>query len=405
MDQSRQQLAEAFELFNSASEELTRAYRDLERQVNELSDQLATARDERLRELAAKEDVADRLGTIFDLMPAALLVLDASDRVTEANPAAYTLLGHDLVGRPWQEVLDNAGAYADASGDELVLPGTTRATVATASLNQSGGRIVLVQDVSETRRLQARLEQTHRLAAMGEMVAGAAHQLRTPLATALLQVSRLADEHAGADAALRELRRLDQLVHDMLVFARGGDLGAEPVRLEAVIDELRGRFSTAFVERGGRLDLAGPVPSVTVEVNREALVSALGNLINNCLHAVDNGPVLELRPWADSDAVRLDLIDNGPGIRADEHHRIFEPFFTTRADGTGLGLAVTAEVLSQHAGAIESLPAEPSAGAHFRVQLPAVAAELPALTTTSPPHPSTRAPSGIADDGNQEKLR
>lgn len=381
MTQSRTQLAEAFEVFTSASQELSDAYRALQARVLELSEQLARSRSERERELAEKEGIADRLGTVFELMPGGLLVLDSAECVLDANPRAQVLLGGGLQGQRWSEILAKAGAVESAGGAELVLADGGLVSVAGRPLEREGGRIVLLQDVSETRRLQAQLEHSQRLAAMGEMIAGVAHQIRTPLATALLQVSRIAGETGPGAGALEQLRRLDRLVQDMLVFARGGELGVESHAVIDLLEALASRFRAAFAEGGGGIELGAIDPSTRVMVNAEALLSALSNLARNALHAAPCGPLLSIGVAASTQRVAIHLQDNGPGIPAEHRERIFEPFFTSHSGGTGLGLAVAAEVVARHGGRLELLPAAGGGGAHFRLELPTQDAAAPLPST------------------------
>lgn len=403
MSQSQSQLAEAFALFSSASQELTAAYGELQQRVCELSEQLAESRSERLRELAEKEGIADRLGTVFGLLPAGLLVLDGADCIVEANPVARDLLGFDPVGHAWSEALSAAGAAGPADRSEIVLAGRARLCVASRPLEREPGRILLLQDVSETRRLQAELEHARRLAAMGEMVAGVAHQIRTPLATALLQVSRMAGSGGPAAAALEQLRRLDRLVHDMLVFARRGELGFSPQPLDALLDELAARFAGVYGERGGRIAVHTRTPGLTVTANREALLSALSNIARNTLSVVTGAPELRIEAVGAGRQVGIDLADNGPGVAAEQRERVFEPFFTTRAGGTGLGLAVAAEVATRHGGSLQLVAPEAGEGARFRMTLPIEdpAAPLPSGGgCTRPDHEPSPMPS---HDGEKEK--
>jgi two-component system sensor histidine kinase FlrB len=339
---------------------------------------------------------------VFALLPAGLLVLDGADRVVEANPAARELLGFDAHGCTWAQALHTAGVTDPAGRSEIVLGNGVRVSVASRSLEREPGRIVLLQDISETRRLQAELEHARRLAAMGEMVAGVAHQIRTPLATALLQVSRIEGGGDAAVAALDQLRRLERLVHDMLVFARRGELGFAPQALDGLLAELADRFRDAYAERGGRISVSIRDAALTIPANREALLSALSNLARNALHAVDDAPELHVRAARSGGSVRIDLVDQGPGIPDEQRARVFEPFYTTRASGTGLGLAVAAEVAERHGGSLELLPAARAHGAHFRMTLPLEdpVALLPGAGGRSPRTPqSSQEPS---PDGEKE---
>ncbi|MEE4172960.1 MAG: PAS domain-containing protein, partial [Xanthomonadales bacterium] len=184
MQSEHAQLARAFEAFNSLSSQLSSSYAALERRVAELSAELAAARSEQLRELRAKEALARRLSQLVEALPGGVVVLDGAGRVVEANAQARDMLGEPLVGASWDDVQRQAFAATALSGDRSLSDGRR----VTLSVNRFGEaeRIVLVSDVTESRRIQTELERKQRLTAMGEMVAGLAHQIRTPLAASLL---------------------------------------------------------------------------------------------------------------------------------------------------------------------------------------------------------------------------
>lgn len=365
------QLAEAFAAFNTLSAELAQAYEALERRVAELSRELAAAHDARLRELAEKERLAERLGGILDALPGAVVVLDGAGRVCEANPAARQWLGEPLQGERWQEVAARALEPDGQGGWRLAA--ARHVDLATRELGAGAGRIVLLTDQTEARRLREQAERNGRLAAMGEMVARLAHQLRTPLTSALLYVSQLAgrslEPEAGrrlARKGLARLRQLERMVDDMLGYARGGAGPVTRVELGDLATELTATLEPQLAEREARLDPALP-PRLSVTGNREALLGALLNLATNALEA--GARCLRLQAEARPAQVVIRFSDDGPGIPAPLRARVFEPFFTTRSDGTGLGLAVVRAVVEAHGGRI-ALEAAEAGGTCFRIELP-----------------------------------
>lgn len=365
------QLAEAFAAFNTLSAELAQAYEALERRVAELSRELAAAQDARLRELAEKERLAERLGGILDALPAAVVVLDEAGRVCEANPTARRWLGGPLEGECWQEVAARTLKPDGQGGWRLDAVG--HVALASCELGSGAGRIVLLTDQTEARRLREQAERNRRLAAMGEMVARLAHQLRTPLASALLYVSQLAarplEGEAGrrlARKGLARLRQLERMVDDMLGYARGGSGPVTQVELTELAAELTATLEPQLAEREARLEIEA-APRLKVTGNREALLGALLNLAANALEAGARRLRLQARPHPSRVTIRF--TDDGPGIPAHLHTRVFEPFFTTRSDGTGLGLAVVRAVVEAHGGRI-ALETAQAGGACFRIDLP-----------------------------------
>lgn len=375
----RQALTEAFGLFNQLSEQLTSAYGQLESRVSELNAELTQARQARLRELAEKERLADRLSGLLEALPAAVVLVDGRDRVDQFNPAAEELFPGIAWGRRWSEVRDETLARL-VDGEEWRLADGRRVNMRCRPLNDNG-QVLVMLDVTETRRLQEVLHRRERLSAMGEMAAQLAHQVRTPLSAALLYGGQLARGAVAADK-VREyagklcdrLRHTESLVADMLAFARGGRFVPQPVdlarSLREAADMVRPKLPTRRAELDVRFDIEG---EACILGNRDALTGALGALINNALDHGGEGIRIRASLCQQGDHYEIRICDNGPGIPEALQQRIFDPFFTTGEQGTGLGLAVAQSVVIEHDGRIEYQTAS-EGGACFCITLPRVAA-------------------------------
>lgn len=245
------------------------------------------------------------------------------------------------------------------------------------SLNQelAAARSERRQLLADIRGLQQEASRSQRLSSMGEMMARLAHQVRTPLSTALLYASQLKqtnlprDQHdCFVDRLLVGLRHLDHMVNDMLVFTRGGQGGEERVDVAALLEQVQQSLQPHLDACGARWCVSGKAPC-PVQGQGEMLASVLTNLVNNALDACGDGACLEWQIGAAGSDLLLALQDNGPGIAEDLHEQIFDPFFTTRVNGTGLGLAVVRAVIAAHRGDIE-LDADYKDGARFVIRLP-----------------------------------
>ena len=188
-------LQEAFTTFNQLSEQLVGSYHDLQGRVEQLNAELSTAKDERIKELSEKERLASRLSALLTALPGGVIVLDSSGVIQEYNPAAANLLGEPLENLAWSDVIRRAFSPRSDDGHEVSLTDGRRVSISTCPLESEPGQILLLTDVTEMRRLQDRLSQHQRLAAMGEMAASLAHQIRTPLSSALLYASNLKRPH------------------------------------------------------------------------------------------------------------------------------------------------------------------------------------------------------------------
>jgi two-component system sensor histidine kinase FlrB len=302
------------------------------------------------------------------------VVLDGSGCVLQANPAASQVLGEDIVGAGWTAIEGESLEASETPGEYLAKD--RRLAVAVTPLDSAGGRIVLLHDVTETQHLKTQAERNQRLAAMGEMAAQLAHQLRTPLAAALLYAGNL--ENTELPAATRvsiaqktvaRLKHLEHLIQDMLMFARGEVLGRENFAVADLLVELAHTFEPLARSRGIAFLVADDSVGITLTGHRKSLVGALTNLLENALQAVESGGRIDLDARRDGSFLRLSVRDNGRGMNAETAARLFDPFYTTRAEGTGLGLSIARGVARAHGGGIEVV-SSPGAGAEFILTLP-----------------------------------
>jgi two-component system sensor histidine kinase FlrB len=367
-------LAEAFRIFNQASEELSSAYTALQGQVATLTAELAAANGALRQQYQEKAALTERLSHLLDALPAGVILLDAEGRAVQANPAAGAVFGADLAQLPWPLIEQQRLAATDTPGEYALAD--RRLAVTVTPLDSAGGRIVLLHDVTETHRLRVQAERNERLAAMGEMAAQLAHQLRTPLAAALLyagnlELAELADATriSIAQKTVERLKALERLIQDTLMFARGEVLGREDFAVAELMAELQHTFEPLARTRGVALTVEADAAAARVTGNRKALAGALTNLLENALQAVDAGGAVTLAARQEGGSLVLAVRDDGRGIPADTLSRLFEPFFTTRAEGTGLGLAIARGVARAHGGGID-VRSELGVGTEFFLTLP-----------------------------------
>ena len=208
------------------------------------------ANGELRRQYDEKEALSQRLSLLLGALPGGVVVLDSKGVMVEANPAAIELFGGRVLDRPWSEI----------EAQCLVATGTPQewrlrrfdgmledrwVSISASQLDPAGGRVLLLSDVTDAYRMREQLERHKKLSAMGEMAAGLAHQLRTPLATALLYTGNLTRSHLSdaerqrfSERALARLKDLERMIHDMLTFVRGAPSGGESIVLEELVHEL-----------------------------------------------------------------------------------------------------------------------------------------------------------------------
>ncbi|WP_185047195.1 sensor histidine kinase [Pseudomonas frederiksbergensis] len=376
---SRLGLEQAFALFNQMSSQLTDSYSMLEARVTELKGELAVVSAQRMQELAEKERLANRLQNLLDLLPGGVIVIDAQGIVREANPAASELLGLPLEGELWRHVIARCFAPREDDGHEISLKDGRRLSIATRSLDAEPGQLVLLNDLTETRHLQGQLARHERLSSLGRMVASLAHQIRTPLSAALLYASHLTEQALPVETQQRfagrlkeRLHELEHQVRDMLVFARGELPLTDRVTPKMLMQSLQAAALTHVQD----LPIRWQCDSHAGELlcNRDTLVGAILNLIENAIQASAGDVRLKVHLYTRGQNLRLCVSDSGSGIDTKVLARLGEPFFTTKTTGTGLGLTVVKAVAWAHQGELQ-LRSRPGRGTCAQLILPLFSGE------------------------------
>lgn len=415
--QTTEQLEKVFETFNRVSEELDTSYRVLQVRVSTLTQELAEARSQRLQELAEKERLANRLALLMRELPGGVVVVDDRGVISQANAAAETFFQQasgetrpvraldskqSLLGKAWPLLIAQASRDSGVSenGTELLLSNGRRLSVSRQPLSDANEELILLTDTTRLHDLQETVSRDKRLSALGEMAARLAHQIRTPLSSALLYVSHLARPTASASERERvsakvvdSLRHMEGLVNSMLTFVRGGPVVFETIELQGFVAELLALTEPLVNKAGGvlRADVASGSGDISLEGDRDELLGAVLNLVNNAIDVSDKSLCLDIKISTLAGVLKIAIADNGPGVDPDIRERIFDPFFTTRVKGTGLGLAVVAMTVRSHGGNI-SLDTRADGATVFCLQLPLLSLHAGQAVADVAGHESTQIP-------------
>ncbi len=220
------------------------------------------------------------------------------------------------------------------------------------------------------------LARRERLSALGEVAAKLAHQLRTPLAAALLYVGHLArpelaevDRLRFAEKSLGRLRYLERLIEDMLAFVRGQQGYPSVFPVAGLVDEVLQVIEPYAEQASVRLATHAGDDTLLLRADRQAILGALINLLENAVLASPEGAEVSLEVIPGGAFVQFRVRDQGPGIAQAQQARLFEPFYTTRSQGSGLGLAIVKQAADAHGGwvGLESAEGE---GSLFTLALP-----------------------------------
>ena len=344
---------------------------------------------------------------IIQTMTNGLIAIDQAKRITAFNPAAASMLGcqvETVLNRPIQEAMDGAEELIrifektlDTGEPQAHQEVTVRhwdgtylpISVSTAQLatghtgHKRAGVVGVLEDLSELKALEAERRRLDRLAALGEMSAVVAHEIRNPMAGIGAGIEYLtrnipkdSADYEGVTMIQGEIARVNRILEDILFVARPLRLSLSRENLAEVIDSVIRRHQASLLESQVLVvtDYQENLPPL--KVDRQRLEQVIANLVINAAQAMTEGGQLLIRASetppavkAVSDSVMITVADTGPGIPADAQRRIFEPFFTTKTKGTGLGLPVARRIIEAHDGKI-NVTSEAGQGTRFIINLP-----------------------------------
>ncbi|WP_411282332.1 GAF domain-containing protein [Gemmatimonas sp.] len=243
------------------------------------------------------------------------------------------------------------------------------------------GQVVSVRNVSQDRRLEEQLRHTEKMVALGELVAGVAHEINNPLtgisafAQILLEEDLGDDQRESVQLIKQESDRAKTVIKDLLLFARTTERGAGPVNINEVIEQTVRLRAYPLRNAGVQVELQLDPTAPRISGDSQTLQQVLLNVFGNAEHAMRDREVrrLVVRTRRDDDCVIITAVDTGVGMTADVRRRIFEPFYTTKPAGvgTGLGLSVSYGIIHAHGGTI-GVESEPNVGSTVTIVLPAM---------------------------------
>ncbi len=357
--------------FSDVSRKFIDSYTSLEKHVDRLSSELEAQTAEKEQQYEEKNHLAERLQLILSTLPSAVIVIDGHGKVQECNTLAEDMLGLPLIGERWLKIIGRAFAPKSDDGFEISLKDGRRVKVETRALGKQPGQIVLLTDLTETRKQQESQSREQRLSSIGKMMASLAHQIRTPLSSALLYSGHISSQKLNGEQHQRchnnlqhSLKQLQRQVSDMLLFASGGVASKERFQLADLIKALKADVDGYQLHKEIDINFENFInknleSETSLFGNSQALLGAIANLIENSIHAcnknraqgklVDIAIVFEIK---NEKKLSISVSDNGCGISKSDQKQIFQPFYTKRARGTGLGLAVVNTVVNSFKGAI-----------------------------------------------------
>ncbi len=345
---------------------------------------------------------------VINSMMNGLLTVDREGRIVLANRRAGELGGYrdgELVGRTVDQVLA-AGSGGGGPVREALASGREGVLAEAMLVRRDGGRIPVVvntsflrdprggvegaiavfDDISRIRRMEERLAQLDKLAALGRLSSSIAHEIRNPLAGIAAGIQYLQrtgelpdDQQENVRFILEEVDRIDRLIGDLMDVVRISDLIYERIDLAGLVRTGIRSVESEAAERGVTFHTRLPDDGAAVEADRDRITQVIINLVKNAVEASRKGGVVEVevdvpeRRGQSVDALRhfamIRVRDHGPGLSDEDRERVFEPFFSRKPEGTGLGLYVVHSIVERHGGYID-VESTPGEGATFTVWLP-----------------------------------
>lgn len=339
------------------------------------------------------------LEKIFESISDMLYVTTKDFVITRVNKAVLQMTGmrsEDIIGKKSFEVLKGFEECEVKFRQEAMssnVPfveeledyhhGKTFLISCSPILNNSGelaGTVHIVRDISEIKKLREKVISAERMAALGEMAAKVAHEIRNPLLSIGGFARRLEkrvseDLREYAKIIVDETSRLEEILNDTLSFVKRARLDIRPVDITEIVDNIFNLLEPAALGRGNKLFREIPHPLI-IPIDNHRFKEALLNIVTNANEAADHG-VITVRAYeaeaftedtASKEAI-IEIEDNGCGISEDDRGRVFDPFFTTRAAGTGLGLSITKRIIEEHGGKIE-VESKKGEGTKFIIHVP-----------------------------------
>ncbi len=379
-DADHHQLMHAFTVFSQASEQLSTVYRDLQQQVEHLTNELALANGELQHQLAQKENLSQQLSLLLSALPGGVVAIDNEGVIESANPVALSILGEPLLQCTWQQILEDRLLATDVANEWNLRKEThsdfRRISIESSASEDSGKMVLLIQDITEAYTNQERIKREQRLAVMGRMAANLAHQLRTPLSTALIYATHLSNSElptqersSFAVKTIERLQYLNQLINSMLRFVKGELVKKEVIDISVLLSDIQSLMLPHMLKKNLQFVVKDGGEGAALTVNYEELCSSLIALLENAMQASPVGGRISLTCDLTTDEVFFTVADQGNGIDIANEERLFEPFFTTRPEGTGLGLAIVHSAIKQMGGDVQ-VKLLSDRGSEFILRLP-----------------------------------
>ena len=396
---TRSGLDEVMRSFPTILESLRTSYEELQTRARHVEDELCLANRELERKVRELDGLKRHLEAVLESLPCGVVVRGSDGTIVSVNRSAESILGvtaAELVGASDHASL--AGSGADGQPHELTRADGSRLVLASSysavdlSDGTLDGSVEILDDHTERTEMVERLHAADKMAALGTMAAGIAHEIRNPLTAAkgfaaLLGRSLHEEPETARWCKLIEdaVLEADAIIENMLSFGSPQRLRLETIDCEELLAGAM-RLALADDEVQSSVSVCTSVSAPPFLGDRIKLRQAIRNLVENAIQAQSAGARVDVTLTLEEQEIVVRVADAGPGVPPEIRHRIFDPFYTDHAGGTGLGLALVAAIARLHGGTaqVSSEPSSTLGGAEFLIRFPNQPVDGPAPIPETP---------------------
>ncbi|MEE3233619.1 MAG: ATP-binding protein [Candidatus Latescibacterota bacterium] len=391
---------DSYILFQETTRKYREAYEQLEAQFESLTVKLEDTNIDLQKRVEERDRVTNYLNNILDSMSGGVLVVDLNGDITHFNQEAEDITGYkpsDVLGHPYEDTIGvSEGRELTAmrtlesgerlinrekslkKADDTIIPLGFSTSLLRDEQGTILGAVEVFNDLTEVKRLEAEIQRVKTLAALGEMAATVAHEIRNPLGGIAGYAGMLERDLASDDPNRRLVHRitegvgrLNRIVSSLLTYTRPLRLNAHPVNLVDVVEETLAFYAIDIERQRDDIEIQRNFPGkpLICNLDPEQLQQVILNLLQNATQAMPEGGTLSIRVFENDKNGTFCIGDTGTGMDEDVLEKLFTPFFTTKEDGTGLGLVTSKKIIDAHEGEIQ-VESEPNTGTQFFVTVP-----------------------------------
>lgn len=326
------------------------------------------------------QDTSAFADEVVTSLPVGLIATDKNGKIAFFNSAAERITGLDLSkarGKDPEDILpkhfcglkeylDRGESVSEKEmvcefAEDKIVPVSVSASKIINEEGQFVGQVLILRDLGEVRRLQNEVRRKEKLAAIGGLAAGVAHEIRNPLSSIKGLASYFknkfeedSDDKEAAGVMIQEVDRLNRVISELLEFARPTHLNLKPVDINELLEHSVRLIQQEATIKGVTIKLNLSQQLMTAEIDSDRLSQCLLNLYLNAFQAMDNGGRLTIEnSITEESLIKIEIKDTGSGINTEDLNKIFDPYFTTKTQGTGLGLAIVHKIIEAHKGEIK----------------------------------------------------